>query len=379
MGLALDYASDSDEDSPPQQQQPPPKSQQPTAAPAPIPAAEATSSFLNLPPPKNKKRPLKIGFDHPLLSAPRLSATQPDNEEDDQPRRSAKKQRTADEHDAQQQPSQPSTMSKEKGKGKSTLLDMLPPPKRALPVRPSASKSTAVWSGSQGGTLLPRTVKPPLAETSSSTTSVAQTDEPEPSAEIDLDPFGLAAAAPSTSLPSARPTTSAPPIPTTTISSAPAVTDYTPPVPTLQDPYPGYYQLPSGQWAAYDPTYYASFFPSASHASGAAESARLVEAGAMGRGWSGVQEGEAQAVHVDVRKGMEEARKEQQDLKRITAPSLYAEENTYKPVGKTLGKAGQRHQLSALVKDAHANRQALEERIAQNKRTRKETGGRYGF
>ncbi|KAJ9104511.1 hypothetical protein QFC21_002007 [Naganishia friedmannii] len=371
MGLALDYASDSDEDSP----RSPPQHSAAAPAPPPIPTAES-SSFLNLPPPRNKKRPLKIGFDHPLLSAPRLSTTQPENEDDDQPRRSAKKQRKTDEDDAQP-PSQPQAMSKEKGKGKSALLDMLPPPKRALPVPRPATASKLSGSASVG-TLQPRTVKPQPTE------PPAQADETEPSAEIELDPFGLAAT-PSTSIPSARASSSAaaPPIPTT-ISSAPAITEYTPPAPTAQDPYPGYYPLPSGAWAAYEPQYYASFFPtsqsssSASHAA-AAESARLVEAGAMGRQWSGVQDEEAGAVHVDVRKGMEEARKEQDDLKRITAPTLYAEENTYKSVGKTLGKAGQRHQLSALLKDAHANRQALEERIAQNKRTKKESGGRYGF
>ncbi|KAJ9115035.1 hypothetical protein QFC22_005363 [Naganishia vaughanmartiniae] len=366
MGLALDYGSDSDEESNPPQPQP-----ATPATPAPIPTAESTS-FLNLPPPKNKKRPLKIGFDHPLLSAPRLSTTQTENEQDEEPRRSAKKQRTTE--DDAQPPSQPS-VSKEKGKGKSALLDMLPPPKRALPVRPSTSKSTSASPGTQN-TLLPRTVKPPPTEP---TTTPAQAEEAEP-AEIEFDPFGLATASP-TSLPSVKQTTSAPPIPAT-ISSAPAITEYTPPIPTAQDPYPGYYPLPSGSWAAYDPQYYASFFPSSSASSGnnaAAEAARLVEAGAMGRGWSGVQDEEGGAVHVDVRKGLEEARKEQDDLKRITAPTLYAEENTYKSVGKTLGKAGQRHQLSALLKDAHANRQALEERIAQNKRTKKESGGRYGF
>lgn len=33
-----------------------------------------------------------------------------------------------------------------------------------------------------------------------------------------------------------------------------------PPEPTPTDPYPGYYILPSGSWAAYDPTYYQKFY-----------------------------------------------------------------------------------------------------------------------
>lgn len=41
-----------------------------------------------------------------------------------------------------------------------------------------------------------------------------------------------------------------------TLTSAPDVKDFEPPIPTLFDPYPGYYQLPSGEWAAHDPLFY---------------------------------------------------------------------------------------------------------------------------
>lgn len=44
------------------------------------------------------------------------------------------------------------------------------------------------------------------------------------------------------------------------ISSAPKIDEYTPPEPTPDDPYPGYYQLPSGTWAAYDSAYYRRFY-----------------------------------------------------------------------------------------------------------------------
>jgi len=44
------------------------------------------------------------------------------------------------------------------------------------------------------------------------------------------------------------------------ISSAPKIEEYIPPEPTPNDPYPGYYQLPSGTWAAYDTTYYQRFY-----------------------------------------------------------------------------------------------------------------------
>jgi len=45
---------------------------------------------------------------------------------------------------------------------------------------------------------------------------------------------------------------------------------------------------------------------------------------------------------------------------------------------KTSGVARSRHQLSTLLKEAYENREALEEKIAQGKRNRKEAGNKYG-
>ena len=44
------------------------------------------------------------------------------------------------------------------------------------------------------------------------------------------------------------------------VSSAPKIDEYIPPEPTPNDPCPGYYQLPSGTWEAYDPTYYQQIY-----------------------------------------------------------------------------------------------------------------------
>ena len=44
------------------------------------------------------------------------------------------------------------------------------------------------------------------------------------------------------------------------ISSAPKIDEFTPPEPTPNDPFPGYYQLPSGTWAAYDSAYYQRYY-----------------------------------------------------------------------------------------------------------------------
>jgi hypothetical protein len=46
----------------------------------------------------------------------------------------------------------------------------------------------------------------------------------------------------------------------TSLSSAPKVEEFTPPEPRPHDPYPGYYLLPSGKYAAYDAEYYQTFY-----------------------------------------------------------------------------------------------------------------------
>lgn len=42
------------------------------------------------------------------------------------------------------------------------------------------------------------------------------------------------------------------------------------------------------------------------------------------------------------------------------------------------GMARSRHQLSTLLNEAYTNREALEERIAEGRRNRKEAGNKYG-
>ncbi len=46
---------------------------------------------------------------------------------------------------------------------------------------------------------------------------------------------------------------------------------------------------------------------------------------------------------------------------------------------KFSGIAKSRHQLSTLLRDAYENREALEERIAEGRRNRKEAGNKYGM
>lgn len=119
MGLALDYGSDDEDEE--QTRAPEPET-------APVLAPIASTSSLGLPPPKKKKRPIKLGFDNPLLSAPTFGAPSADDVDE----RDTKRQRVEDAGDVEK-------VQDRKGKGQSALLDMLPPPKRTAP---AASSST---------------------------------------------------------------------------------------------------------------------------------------------------------------------------------------------------------------------------------------------
>ena len=130
--------------------------------------------------------------------------------------------------------------------------------------------------------------------------------------------------------------------------------------------------------------------------------ADLIAAGAMGHAWKDVHSHEISGLASwDVREGLVEARKTEEERAKLIAPPTYNEPTNYKvsrqmvlclvtsscplnflsiqPAGRTNGLAGKRHQLSALLQDAQSNRQALEDRIAENKRTKRAAGSKYGF
>lgn len=110
------------------------------------------------------------------------------------------------------------------------------------------------------------------------------------------------------------------------ISSAPAVADFVPPEPTPNDPYPGYYQLPSGDWAAHDPEYYHSFFPTAE----SAEEAEERGDGRVGRHWEEFNSKGADFIDIDVGKGLQEARAEKERREKMVKPKLPSDEVEYK-------------------------------------------------
>jgi hypothetical protein len=161
-----------------------------------------------------------------------------------------------------------------------------------------------------------------------------------------------------------------------TISAAPAVADFTPPPPTASDPYPGYYQLPSGAWAAYDAAYYTSFFDDGSSALAAAEAKKENR---VGRAWAELDEGRADVVEYDVSTGLAEGKAARElEAARLASKPKLTDDYTYTDVGQTRGLAAERHQLTSLLSSAFSQREELEARIAQNKKNMRNAGNKYG-
>ncbi|KAK7693447.1 hypothetical protein QCA50_003015 [Cerrena zonata] len=413
-----DYGSDiesGDESTP---QSPPPKPTPSLAAKLPPPkkstfslpppsssGSKPSSSGLSLPPPK-KKAPKKI-----TIGLPSLSTNDTDNTElDDRP--PAKKPRL------------------DSGAGSSGLLSMLPAPKNKAPVLPAPER---VLGGGKGPGLVfktaPNSSRPtqqasvedeededsgPANEPPSGTSILEEVTETNPppiafmptsvkrgrtnisteerhtapkialpkvSAAPAVDFFGLGEATSSSSR------LSTPPVPTPSaskpnlpgLSSAPKVEEFVAPEPTPEDPYPGYYMLPSGSWAAYEPNYYKKFYDRwkreyDSHV-------RALEKG-IEKGFEAVEREGAQEVNAA--EEMERAKveiQEREERKALTAggdAAPAAPKMNIKGAGLS-GRARTRHQLSSLLTEAYQNREALEERIAQGRRNRKEAGNKYGF
>ncbi|KAF5380929.1 hypothetical protein D9615_003987 [Tricholomella constricta] len=361
-----------------------------------------SASRTSLTPPKQKRAPKKITIGLPNLPTPK--ADEDDDLQDERP--AAKRPRL------------------EAGAGKSLLLSMLPAPKEKAPIPPPPAR---VLGGGKGPGLVfnaPRS-SPSLASNNDNNeeelhqptiqassedhkdpTSQAPTaplpflppslkkgrvnvsveeEKPEvraqPSAQKQYTPavdfFSLGSASSSrAALPSAS-ISSSTSIPS--LSSAPLVPIFEPPEPSQTDEYPGYYQLPSGAWAAHDPVYYAKFVKKWHDEYNA--HVRAMEKG-MVKGFEGLDT--ASVEEVNAMKVMEKAKREIKEREERKAITQGADGGPVAPkmninASKTSGIARSRHQLSTLLKEAYENREALEEKIAQGKRNRKEAGNKYGF
>ncbi|KAG5645233.1 hypothetical protein DXG03_006650 [Asterophora parasitica] len=356
-----------------------------------------SSPSVSLPPPKQKRAPKKI-----TIGLPNLPPPKGDGEDD-----------LKDERPAAKRP-------RLEAAGRSSLLGMLPAPKEKAPV---AAAPERVLGGGKGPGLVfnaprsrttedndcedegearpasfeepqdlislskapsaPRPFLPPSLKKGRANISV---EEEKPKARA--NPIVQKAAAPAqdffslgiVSSSSSRvtlPSSSTPSIPS--LSSAPVIPTFEPPDPSQTDEYPGYYQLPSGTWAAHDPIYYGKFMKKWQDEYDA--HVRAMEKG-MVKGFEGLDE--ASVEEVNAMKEMEKAKREIKDREDRKAITLGGAEAPVAPkmninASKTSGIARSRHQLSTLLKEAYENREALEEKIAQGKRNRKEAGNKYGF
>ncbi|KAK7014846.1 mitotic checkpoint regulator, MAD2B-interacting-domain-containing protein [Favolaschia claudopus] len=294
----------------------------------------------------------------------------------------------------------------ETGAGRSSLLTMLPAPKQKNPVLPPPQR--VLGSGSGPGLVF--NARPAIQESSVEAEDGQEPLDATPStssstlfrppslvkgrSNISLEE-GAITAPPRTTQASAAPaadffslgktsssstsSTLAAPSSQSIISSAPVIPKFEPPEPTPTDPYPGYYTLPSGAWAAYDPEYYAKFTKKWQ-----VEYDKHVRALEKGR-VKGFEEMDNAAVEeVDAMKEMEKAKLEMQERESRKAVTKGAEGGPAAPnikltASKSSGIARQRHQLATMLHQAYANREQLEEKIAEGRRNRKEAGNKYGF
>ncbi|TDL24775.1 hypothetical protein BD410DRAFT_744397 [Rickenella mellea] len=396
--LDLDYGSDSDSESGPspkpavtaaQPHQKDPTNSKRPKDPRPAGTPEPKSKGLNLPEPKTKKS----GSKKVILELPKLSKV--DDGDDLEPERpSLKRPRLED------------------GKnGRSSLLSMLPAPKKTAMELPAPQR---VLGGGRPGVVYSAATRATVedVETNGNEDDAREEDEVplEEQSSVSLLPPSLAkgkgkatreAMSSSVAKPSGTTSeavdffsigsaSSSKLVSTSAIldtprpevvSAAPSVEEYRPPSPTIQDPYPGYYQMPSGQWAMYDPEYYKIY--SDRWAKEYAAQIRAYERGVGGdeKGFEGADADKM--VDVDAQAQRDAAAKEREEKKAITKGA--ARESQLKAPNmkinpeKQSGLAKTRHQLSTLLTEAYTNREALEERIAQGRRNRKEAGNKYGF
>ncbi|KAF9265422.1 hypothetical protein L218DRAFT_923611 [Marasmius fiardii PR-910] len=356
----------------------------------PKPLSKKSSSLVSPSPGPNVKAKRKIA-----IGLPALKPSEDEHEDDEKPA-----------------PKRPKLTS---GTGASSLLSMLPAPKQKA-VTPGASER--VLGGGKGPGLV-FSSRPPPPEPSSNdadevdgmndeeieqTTAVSKADTPGsslpflppslakgrsnisleegklrvpsrttvPSAALAVDFFSLSSSSTFTTQSQSK-------TPSATISAAPELPTLEIPEPSIHDPYPGYYQLPSGQWAAYDPEYYEKFRKKWETDYNA--HVRALEKGSA-RGFEGYDRGEVEDV--DAAKEMERAKREVKELEERKAVTKIAQGEPAKPkmtlnASKMSGIARSRHQLATMLNEAYMNREALEEKIAEGRRNRKEAGNKYGF
>ncbi|KAF5377053.1 hypothetical protein D9757_007748 [Collybiopsis confluens] len=301
------------------------------------------------------------------------------------------------------------------GKGSSSLISMLPAPKQQAPPPPAPervlgagkgpglvfntfrpianlSSSYTVDDSAEDNATLENPPEPTVAEDEPSTSSTLFTfrplsiakgkanvslEEPRPKSSLksstsalNKDFFSLGAGS------SSKPSTIT--APSLSITSAPEIASSEIPEPSVNDPYPGYYQTSTGEWKQHEVEYYEKFRKQWEKEYN--DHIRALEKGAL-KGFEGYDGDET--ADVDAAKEMERAKmeiKEREERKAVSkTQGQPAKPKMNITAAKLSGRARSRHQLATLLNEAYENRDALEEKIAEGRRNRKEAGNKYGF
>ncbi|TKA50990.1 hypothetical protein B0A53_05682 [Rhodotorula sp. CCFEE 5036] len=349
MGL-VDYGSDSDSDSPPQ-----------STAPAPAP----------VPPTRSKRRI--------LLDLPAPSATTPNAQAGPS---SSKRFKSSD--TAAGDPSPPLT----------GLAAMLPKPKNSssAPSAPVAPPKVAAKGPSRLEVLLAGADKATRANEAAMllppAVAAKRKQEQAPAAPPAADFFGISSVAssssssgPATSTSSSSSSKPSLSSSSSSFSAAPSISSAPPPAPKSQsqpssssadDPYPGFTQLPSGEWVAKDQKTYEMWM--------AWQAQQQAQGGLAAEAEHGLDEKDLKA-----RGGLVDVKQQQSADEAAVGPGGGRAEG-HKPAAavkgipsQLSGSAKRKHQLSSLLAAAHDNRAELEDRIAQARQNRRSGANKYGF
>ncbi|GAA5953193.1 hypothetical protein JCM21900_006135 [Sporobolomyces salmonicolor] len=399
MGL-VDYGSDSDSDSGSGSPPPPPAAPRPAAA-AP---SSSSSSFLSLPSPKSTSS-LKLPPPS-SSSAPSPAPTPaPPKKKDKAPLRivldlpSASSASADDQEPAKKRPKL--ALGSGNGGGLTGLAAMLPKPKNEVkPQVAPAAKAPAANVGSEAGAAGlgdmfggeaevqrgpgPAMFVPPSVKGKGKGKGTAPAAPPKVE-EPAVDFFGIGSVTSSTSTTSSTVASStakssltissAPSVSSAPSTSAPSSGSASNPfgTPTASDPYPGFTQLPSGEWVAKDAKTYEMWMAwSASQAQHAG--------GDVPKGFEAREIDEKGMVEVDEAQRAREAWATRPSTVPGKDAEGYKKSGAIKGIPKQASQAARRKgQLSSLIASAHDNRAELEERIAQARTNRKSAGNKYGF
>ena len=283
------------------------------------------------------------------------------------------------------------SMGKKKEKGPvKIMLDLSAADSSLGQERPKKRVKLSDLSGKKSGlaALLPPPKKVANVPTAPSTTETKSTLPLVPPSVSRAKPSALPADQDFFALPTAESFTSTPTVNSSiSISSAPSVKEApklnyyaTLPTPTPDDPYPGFYCLPTGQWVAKEPEEWSEWASVHGFAQEAQSSAQAL--GQFEDADQDVQSADAinNMQSFDSRDANKQDKNKPPAIPSKVVPlDAEAEEKKREQLAKFQGRARGKNQLSSLLSDAVRRRDELEERIAVARANKRAGGAKCEF